>query len=94
MGYIEDLSKNGVDVADVLAKITDEGPNPVLVDARGVLNYITMVAQEIVTLAVIEPENREYYEAMARPVLLVGTALRAYVAMRRFEVPDTAEGVG
>lgn len=93
MGYIEDLSKNGVNVADVFAKITDEASDPVLIDARGVLEYIAMVAQEIVTLAVIEPENADYYEAMARPILVVGTALKSYVALRRFEVPDSAEGV-
>jgi hypothetical protein len=94
MGYIEELGANGVNVADVFAQITDEAENPVMIDARGVLEYITMVAQEIVFLAQTEPENTDYYEAMARPILVVGTALRAYVAMRRFEVPDDIEGVG
>ena len=94
MGYIEDLSASGVEVADVLAKITDEAENTVLVDARGVLEYVSMVAQEIVALAILEPENVDYYEAQARPVLMIGVALKAYVEMRRFEVPDTIEGVG
>lgn len=94
MGYIEELGANGVSVADVFAQITDEAENPVLIDARGVLEYITMVAQEIVALAILEPHNVDYYEAQARPVLMIGVALKAYVEMRRFEVPDTIEGVG
>ena len=94
MDYMAQLGSNSVEVADIFAAITDEASDPVLVDARAVMTYIGIVAQEIVMLAVLEPHNRDYYEAQARPVLLIGDAVRKYVDLRTAEVPDTIEGVG
>ena len=94
MTYYGDLSENSVNVADIFAAITDDKiPGAVLVDARAVLQYVSMIAQEIVMLAHEEPENVDHYAAQAQPVLLIGDALGKYVALRGADVPDTLDGI-
>lgn len=93
MDYMNELGKNSVEVADVFANITDTVPGVVLVDARAILTYIGIVAEQIVTLALMDPENVGHYEAQAKPVLLIGDAVKAYVDLRSAKVPDTLDGI-
>jgi hypothetical protein len=94
MDYMNRLGENSVNIADIFATITDTAPGVVLVDARAILTYIGIVAEQIVTLAQLDPASVEHYEAQAKPVLLIGDAVKAYVDLRSAEVPDTIEGVG
>ena len=88
------LGENSVALADFLADATDRKfSDSVLVDTQAVLEYIKMVAEEATLMINIDPENAELYDAMVRPLLLVGAGLRAYIELRQVSAPNTIEGL-